>query len=100
MYVGGAVGPPASFSSQVIAAPVGGLVPFLASLTDPTLLATTPALSGSAFTLTPNPGHASTTVQLPALPGTATATLALLDAWAAPCAPPPWPYRLPACATN
>ena len=80
VYVGGAVGPPASFSSQVIAAPVGGPVPFFASLTDPTLLATTPALSSSAFTLAPNPAHASTTVQLPALPGTATATFTLFDA--------------------
>ena len=80
VYVGGAVGPPASFSSQVITTPVGGPVSFLASLADPTLLATTPALSGSAFTLAPNPAHASTTVQLPALPGTATATLTLRDA--------------------
>ena len=75
VYVGGAVGPPASFISQVIAAPVGGPVPFFASLTDPTLLATTPTLSGSAFTLAPNPAHAAITVQLPALLGTATLTL-------------------------
>ena len=80
VYVGGAVGPPASFSSQVITTPIGGPVSFLASLADPTLLATTPALSGSAFTIAPNPARASTTVQLPTLPGTATATLTLLDA--------------------
>ena len=80
LYVAGYISPSASFDNQTIASPVGATVGFLASLTDPTLTATTPALSGAAFTLAPNPAHTSTTVTLSALPGTASATLTLLDA--------------------
>jgi hypothetical protein len=80
LYVAGNARPPATFGSFVTTGPVGATAGFLASLTDPTLTATTPALSGPAFTLAPNPAHTATTVQLPAQPGTPTATLTLLDA--------------------
>ena len=69
-----------TFGNLSVMTPTNTPAAFLAFLTDATLTATTPALSGSAFTLAPNPARASTIVQLPALPGTATATLTLLDA--------------------
>jgi hypothetical protein len=53
---------------------------FLASLTDPTLLATATAQSSLNFSLAPNPARTATTVLLPAVPGTLTATLILTDA--------------------
>ena len=80
VYVAGGVSPMALFGSLTAALPANNAMAFLASLTDPTLLATTPALRGSAFTLAPNPARSVTTVTLPALPGTASATLTLLDA--------------------
>lgn len=81
VYASGVTSPPAVFGNLAIAGPAGSRLNFLAALTDPPLTATTsPALSGAAFSLAPNPARASTTVQLPALPGMATATLILLDA--------------------
>ena len=53
---------------------------FLASLTDPTLTATTAALNPESPALYPNPAHAAVTVQLPAILGVTTATLTMLDA--------------------
>ncbi|GAB3587512.1 hypothetical protein GCM10027345_38420 [Hymenobacter daeguensis] len=53
---------------------------FLVSLTDPTLLATNAPQGNLSFSLAPNPARAATTVLLPVLPGTATATLTLRDA--------------------
>jgi hypothetical protein len=44
------------------------------------LLATTPALRPESISLFPNPAHGRATVQLPAIPGAATATLTILDA--------------------
>ncbi|MDQ2771199.1 MAG: T9SS type A sorting domain-containing protein [Bacteroidota bacterium] len=57
---------------------MGGI--FLASLTDPTLTATTAARDAFAFALAPNPAHALASVQLPPVSGATTATLTLLDA--------------------
>ena len=58
----------------------GGYRGYFATLTDPTLTATTAAHGSLPFTLAPNPARAATTVALPAQPGAATATLTLLDA--------------------
>ncbi|GAA3971861.1 T9SS type A sorting domain-containing protein [Hymenobacter antarcticus] len=80
VYVAGGVSPMALFGSLTATLPANNAMAFLASLTDPTLLATTPALSDAAFTLAPNPARTATTVMLPSLPGTASATLTLLDA--------------------
>ena len=78
IYVAGILAPPANFDSHVVATPAGSNIGFLATLTDPTLTATTAARGSFSFTLAPNPAHASTRVQLPNLPGPA--TLTLLDA--------------------
>lgn len=82
IYVSGYVSPPASFGNLALTSPGIYNTAFLASLTDPTLLAnTSPTLSGTAFTLAPNPARAATTVTLPALPALpGTATLTLRDA--------------------
>ena len=80
IFVAGIVIPPATFGNISITTTTGARTSFLASLTDPALLAPTRALAGSAFTLYPNPARATTTVLLPALPSTATATLTLFDA--------------------
>jgi hypothetical protein len=53
---------------------------FVASLLDPVLATIAPAPGSLAFVLFPNPARTTASVQLPALPGVATATLALLDA--------------------
>ncbi|MDO7851068.1 T9SS type A sorting domain-containing protein [Hymenobacter convexus] len=82
--VGGFVTPLAAFGSVAVVAPLGATVPFLATLTDPLL---TPARAGGlplAFSLSPNPARAATTVHLPALPGASHATLTLLDALGRP----------------
>jgi hypothetical protein len=80
VYVPGYVSPPASFDGQVITTPTSGQIAVFASLTDPTLLATTTAQGNLIFTLSPNPARAAATVQLPAVPGITTATLTLRDA--------------------
>lgn len=71
---------PVAFGTQSVLNPTTGYVGFLASLTDPTLTATTAAQGTLAFTLAPNPARSAATVQLPAVPGATTATLALRDA--------------------
>lgn len=53
---------------------------FVASLTDPNLTATAPALDVEALGVFPNPAHTNALVQLPVVPGATTATLTLLDA--------------------
>ena len=80
VVVAGYISPPVSFRPYSIVGPIGIQTGFLASLTDATLTATAAAQGTLPFTLAPNPACASTTVQLPALPGMATATLILLDA--------------------
>ena len=80
IYVGGMATSPASFGNQTITSPTVTSVGFLASLTDPTLTATTAAQSSLSFALAPNPARTTATLTLPALPGTATATLTLRDA--------------------
>jgi hypothetical protein len=80
VYVGGALGTgPGRFGPLAVtnAAPNGAA--FLASFA-PTLTATTAATGSLRFSLAPNPARAATTVQLPAVPGAATATLTLRDA--------------------
>ncbi|MBJ6107946.1 T9SS type A sorting domain-containing protein [Hymenobacter sp. BT523] len=79
VYVAGNFGPPAAFGSYTITGS-GIISGFLASLTDPTLTATTGAQGTLRFALAPNPASATAAVQLPALPGAASATLTLLDA--------------------
>ena len=53
---------------------------FLASLTDTGLSTATLPVIGEEFSLYPNPAHHAATVQVPAVPGAATATFTLLDA--------------------
>ena len=87
-YVGGTVASPAFFGNQVVAGPANGAeVGFIASLTDPTLTATTAALRPENTDLFPNPAHGRATIQLPALPGAPTATLTISTPWAGPSAP-------------
>jgi len=81
IWAGGFFGSPSiSFGSLLLPASNNSLTGFLASLTDPTLTATTPAQSALPFTLAPNPARTATTVQLPAGLAAATATLTLRDA--------------------
>ena len=81
IYAGGDVTPPATFGSLSLAAPVGvGSVAYLASITDPVGLATTPAGPLAGTSLYPNPAHATATVQLPPVPGATCATLTITDA--------------------
>ena len=80
IYVAGSFYNTAAFGNANVTAPTNAPAAYLASLTDATLTATAPALAGAAFTVAPNPAHGTATVQLPALPGTASATLTLLDA--------------------
>ena len=80
LYVAGNVSPQAIFAPLTINTPVTVRIPLLASLTDATLTATTASQGNLTFTLAPNPARTSTTVMLPAQPGTASATLTLLDA--------------------
>ena len=82
LLVGGSARPQASFGSFAIPGPSGSpeSTSFLASLTDPTLTATTAAQSTLSFALAPNPACTAAILTLPALPGTASATLILRDA--------------------
>lgn len=80
VYVGGSVTPAAAFGSLVVPGPATGPVATLATLTDPTLLATaapTAILVGQAV-LYPNPAHGTTTIRLAA--GADKQPLSLLDA--------------------
>ena len=76
----GAAGLPASFGSLSVGGPARSSAGFLASLLDATGLATVSTVAFSAAALFSNSAHGHTTVQLPVIPGTATATLTLLDA--------------------
>ena len=84
VYVGGFATPPATFGSLALSGVAGTSTGFLASLTDPTLTATTPPLQPESIGLSPNPAHGRATIQLPLIPGAATATLTLLDALGRP----------------
>ena len=80
LYLGGYASWPASFSGLTLPSAAGAEGSCLASLIDPTPTATIPVLDGVAFTLFPSPAHGTASVQLPAIPGTATAILTVLDA--------------------
>ncbi|MBH8570084.1 T9SS type A sorting domain-containing protein [Microvirga sp. STS02] len=84
MYMTGSFQNTATFGSQTLnSSSAGSSTNFLAHLVDPAALtttATTSALSSSDFALYPNPAHGTSTLTLPALPGTAAATLTLRDA--------------------
>ena len=80
VYIGGGVAPPVNFAPINFNLLRYSTIGFLASLTDPILLAITPAISTLSFILVPNPASSSTMVQLPALPGASMATLTLRDA--------------------
>ena len=80
VYVGGGAMLPISFGSIRLVGTTGVDAGFFASFADPSLTATTPALTAADVAVSPNPAHGTATLQLPALPGTATATLTLLDA--------------------
>jgi hypothetical protein len=83
MYVVGAFdSPTASFGTISLNSPNSNPLGFLASLTDPTLTATTtgrPLISAQLF---PNPAHGTATLRLPA--GTTPASLTLTDALGRP----------------
>ena len=80
VWVAGSADIPASFGSLSMGGPAGSSAGFLASLLDATGLSTVSTVSLSATALFPNPAHGHANVQLPIIPGTATATLTLLDA--------------------
>ena len=79
VLVAGGASPSAAFGTTVVNA-ASSTAGFLASLTDPTLLATSTARGTLPFILSPNPARATATVQLPAGLGAATAALTLRDA--------------------
>jgi hypothetical protein len=80
LYVAGAIGRLASFGTQTIASPTNTQVGFFASLTDTGVLASATANLLTTLTLAPNPAHATTTVQVPAVAGATQAVLTLSDA--------------------
>jgi hypothetical protein len=81
VVVTGSAMAPANFGSFTLTHPLRGVsFGFMASLVDPTLTATTGPRTSAALELYPNPAHAAATVQFPATPGAAMATLTLLDA--------------------
>ncbi|MDB5267731.1 MAG: hypothetical protein JWP58_771 [Hymenobacter sp.] len=80
VYVAGSVMPGATFGSITATGQANYGQAYLASFTDLLLTATAPALRPESLALFPNPAHGHATIQLPAIPGTATATLAVLDA--------------------
>jgi len=80
LIVGGSVVVPATFGRFTL--PGAGPAPtaFVASLTNNLGLSNNSPTSLIGMQLSPNPAHTTATVQLPAIPGAATATLTLLDA--------------------
>ena len=80
VVVAGSATPLFSFGGITITGSNNSGAAFLASLTDPTLTATTAAKGALSFSLAPNPARATTTVQLPAGLGASTAALTLRDA--------------------
>ncbi|MBD2723865.1 T9SS type A sorting domain-containing protein [Hymenobacter armeniacus] len=80
IYAAGFFNSMPTYFGSLSLSPASNIAAFLASLTDPTLTATTTAQGSLSFSLFPNPAHTSATVQLPAGPGGATAALTLLDA--------------------
>ena len=78
VYVAGGAAAPSAFGPFAVTGPAGSSVGFVATLTDATLTATTPATRGTGIALFPNPASRSTTVQLPT--GTGPVALTLLDA--------------------
>jgi hypothetical protein len=79
VYVGGTVAGPVSFGSVALPLPVQEPIGFLASLADPLGLATHGTAVLAVLRVAPNPARTATTVQLPRVPGVATATLTLYD---------------------
>ena len=84
LYVAGTATPTATFGTLSLASQGGSRNEVLATLADPTLTATTAALRPESIGLFPSPAHGRATVQLPAIPGAATATLTVLDALGRP----------------
>ncbi|GAB3874359.1 hypothetical protein GCM10028824_27480 [Hymenobacter segetis] len=80
VYVAGGSELPASFGPLQLTGTTRGQSGFLAAFTEATGLAAATALASASITLSPNPAHGTATVQLPAVPGTTTATLTVLDA--------------------
>ena len=76
----GFVSTPAYFGSLPFVFPANSLVPFLATLSENTALATATATPLAALRLAPNPAHTATRVQVPPVPGAVQATLTLRDA--------------------
>ncbi|MDB5236534.1 MAG: hypothetical protein JWR44_3527 [Hymenobacter sp.] len=80
--LGGLVGGPgpSTFGSLSLNNPSGPPMGFVATLTDPTLTATTGPRAALAFDLYPNPAPGNAIVQLPPVPGATQATIELKDA--------------------
>lgn len=79
LYVSGVIAPPARFGPQTITGPAGVQSGYMGSINDLALAtAATATLPGLRFH--PNPSHATATVQLPPVPGVATAALTFTDA--------------------
>lgn len=80
LCVGGALAPPVGFGTlPPVASPFGNSLGFVAALAG-NALATAGVGEPTSLALFPAPAHGRATVQLPAMPGAATATLTLLDA--------------------
>ena len=80
VYLAGNTGAPITFDAIGFNFRSYSGIGFLASLTDPILLAATAAQDNLSFTLAPNPALAAAVLTLPARRGAATASFTLLDA--------------------
>ena len=82
VYVVGYANPSAFFGSLTVNVPGAGNdeLAFLAGLADATVLGTARDIPLAGYIIFPNPAHNRATIQLPAIPGTTTATLTVLDA--------------------
>jgi hypothetical protein len=96
LFVAGFISTPAYFGTLSYVYPAASSVPFLATLTDGTGLATTNNAPLQALTVAPNPARHTVAVQVPAVPGATEVALALIDSLGRPVRQ----LRLPLPATG
>ena len=80
LYVVGAASPPAAFGALALGGAAGRTTSFVALLAAQPLATASVQALAAGVSLYPNPASGRVTVQLPAIPGAPTATIALLDA--------------------
>ncbi|NVO86348.1 T9SS type A sorting domain-containing protein [Hymenobacter terrestris] len=80
VYVGGYMASPGRFGQLSVGDPRGGIVAFLAAITDSAALTTLPASWAAELSLYPNPASGSVQVRVPPVAGATQVAFSLLDA--------------------